>query len=78
MKQILNKLKNISFGTNLWKNSKKEYFLGLTAHFFDDKLNYRSILYSFRKFKKAHYSSEIESFIKKQLGDGILEKVQKK
>ena len=43
MKNILSKVRNIAVGTDLWKNRKKEYFLALTAHFFDYNLNYRSI-----------------------------------
>ncbi len=75
MNKILLKLPNIVLGTDLWKNRKKQYFLAITAHFFDYYLNYRSILYSFRRFENYHFSSKITTFIQKQLGPGILEKV---
>ena len=43
MKNILSKVANVALGSDLWKNRKKQYFLALTAHFFDENLNYRSI-----------------------------------
>lgn len=75
MKNILSKVVNVGLGSDLWKNRKKEYFLALTAHFFDDNLNYRSILYSFRQFKEYHFSNQIKPFIQKQLRQALSEKV---
>jgi hypothetical protein len=57
------------------EKSKKEYLLAITAHFFDDNLNYRSLLYSFRKFNKYHYSNEIRLFIIKKVGPDLINKV---
>jgi len=73
MKNILSKVVNVALGSDLWKNRKKEYFLALTANFFDDNFNYRSILYSFRQFKEYHFSNQIKPFIQKQLNTEILD-----
>lgn len=62
----------------MWKNKKRKYFLSLTAHFFDNKLNYHSILYAFRKFGKNHTSENIKNFIKKELGSDLMKKVSDK
>ena len=35
----MSKVEFVALTTDLWKNSKKKYFIGLTAHFFDDELN---------------------------------------
>ena len=76
MFKILTKVTNVVVGTDLWKNRKKEYFLALTAHFFDNNLNYRSIIYSFRQFKGLHFSAAIKPFIQKQLGPELIKKVK--
>ena len=75
MKNILSKVANVALGSDLWKNRKKQYFLALTAHFFDDNLNYQSILYSFRKFDNYHFSADIKTFIQKELGPDLSDKV---
>ena len=75
MKNILSKVANVALGSDLWKNRKKQYFLALTALFFDDNLNYQSILYSFRKFDNYHFSAYIKTFIQKELGPDLSDKV---
>ena len=60
---------------DLWKNSKLDYFLGITAHFLDQKLNYQSLLIAFRKFGKRHYANKLTPFIQKEIRTEILPKV---
>jgi hypothetical protein len=54
LKNIISRVNFIALTTDLWKNKKKKYFLALTTHFFDDQLNYRSVVFGFRKFGKNH------------------------
>jgi hypothetical protein len=77
MKEILEKLDYLSLTTDLWKNKTNDYFLGLTIHFFDKELNYKSFLFGFRKFSLLHYAENIREFIKKELGHELLQKVFK-
>ena len=75
MKEHLLKADNLAFTTDLWKNQTNEFFLALTVHFFDDDLVYHSLLFSFRKFKKLHFSTNIRKFIIKEIGTDLLLKV---
>ena len=77
LKNIISRVNFIALTTDLWKNKKKKYFLALTTHFFDDQLNYRSVVFGFRKFGKNHSSENIKSFIRKELGEEMLNKVPK-
>ena len=70
------KLDFVAFTTDLWKNSTLSYFLGITAHFLDKRLNYQSLLVSFRKFAKSHYAQNLKSFIQKEISNEILPKVR--
>jgi 6-pyruvoyl-tetrahydropterin synthase len=76
IKKIFSELKHIALTTDLWKNKTRKYFLGLTAHFFDSQLNYRNLLVGFRSFGKNHKAENIKLFIKDELQDETLEKVQ--
>ena len=72
LKNILLKANYLAFTTDLWKNKINEYFLALTVHFFDDNLDYHSLLFSFRKFSKLHFAKHIRSFIIKEIGNDLL------
>ena len=76
LKEILLKVDSISLTTDLWKNKRDQYFLGLTVHFFDDKLNYQTLLYGFRRFSKIYFANNICNFIKTELGEDLLIKVK--
>jgi hypothetical protein len=76
VKRILLKVKKLALTSDLWKNKTKKYFLGFTAHFFDDYLNYHSLVIGFRKFGKNHTSDNIKRFITKELGTDLLDKVK--
>jgi hypothetical protein len=64
---ILSKQDYISLTTDLWKNKKLDYFLNLSVHFFDKKLNFNSLTMAFRKFKHSHHAPNIASFILKEI-----------
>ena len=70
------KADSLALTTDLWKNKMDEYFLGLTIHFFDDELNYQSLLFGFRRFDKLHFANNICDFIRNELGQELLEKVR--
>ena len=67
LKKLLGKAEFIALTSDLWKNKKLEYFLAITAHFFDRGLNFRSIIISFRKFRERHFAPNIYEFITKEL-----------
>ena len=45
--------------------SKLDYFLSITAHFFERCLNLRSIIISFRKFRERNFAPNISELITK-------------
>lgn len=67
LKELLGKVEFLALTSDLWKNKKLEYFLALTAHFFDKGLNFRSIIISFRKFRERHFARNISEFITREL-----------
>ena len=67
LKKLLGKAEFIALTSDLWKNKKLEYFLAITAHFFDRGLNFRSIIIIFRKFRERHVAPNISEFITKEL-----------
>ena len=76
LRKLLSKQEYLALTSDIWKNKKLEYFLGLTVHFFDKNLDYRSLVLSFRKFKKSHHNGNIRSFILREIDyAGILDKV---
>ncbi len=56
LKDVLLKDDFLALTTDMWKNKLDEYFLGLTVHFFDEDLNYHSLLFGFRKFTQLHFA----------------------
>ena len=72
----LEKIPHISVTTDLWKNTKLEYFLTITGHFLTNEFQYVSLVLSFKKFKSSHHAVNISEFIKKELEKlNILKKV---
>jgi len=71
----LSEVECVSVTTDMWKNRAKNYFLALTIHFFDSEMNYQSLLFAFKKFKKIHTAVNIKNFIRKEMGDDLMLKV---
>ena len=66
-KTSINQIKYIALTTDLWKNRKRQHFLALTGHFFNENFDYISIIFSFRHFNGRHLSTSIKPFIIKEL-----------
>jgi hypothetical protein len=63
----LNKVDNIALTTDLWKNKHLEYFLCLTAHFFDKEHNLISIIIAFQKTAGRHSADNSKAYIQQEL-----------
>jgi hypothetical protein len=76
LKKVLGTREYIALTTDLWKNHKLEYFLVLTSHFFDNNLDYTSVIMSFRKFKKSHNADNLKGAMLDEINRfGISEKL---
>ncbi len=59
----LSTISDISLSADMWKNSRREYFLCLSAHYYDEKYQVHSSVLAFRQFHGNHYSERIKSFL---------------
>ena len=69
-KQLIELFKNISdisLTTDAWKRKNLQYYLTLTAHFFDHDFNYFSLIIAFRKFMGRHLKERLKAFIENEL-----------
>lgn len=61
------KIEHLSLTLDLWRNSRRTYFLVITAHYYDDAMEYKSVIISFRRFPGRHLGKRLESFIMKEI-----------
>ena len=75
LSKILAFISDIALTTDLWKHKNGSYFIVITAHFFDKKYNYYSMVISFKRFYNRHTSLNIKELIIEELNKlNILEK----
>ncbi|CAF1298723.1 unnamed protein product [Adineta steineri] len=53
----------ISLTTDLWMNSRRNHFLVITAHYYDENYQTFSNVISFRSFRGRHLASRLKKFI---------------
>lgn len=67
LKAVLKKVPKVALTTDLWSSRGMTHYMCITAHFFDNRLEYRSIVIGFRKFLGRHLSDKLKNFIQKEL-----------
>ena len=63
---ILNDLSlvsDVSLSADIWKNIRRDHFLCLSAHYYDEHYQFKSYVIAFRRFLGNHYADRIEQFI---------------
>lgn len=54
---------HISLSIDMWKSIRKDHFLCLSAHYYDNHYEAKSHVIAFRRFHGSHDSDRIEQFI---------------
>ncbi|CAF1600248.1 unnamed protein product, partial [Rotaria sp. Silwood1] len=67
LKQLLSKDRRIAFTTDIWKSPKRDHFICLTAHVFNDELKPVSLLLSFRRLTNRKLGENLHEFITYEL-----------
>lgn len=63
LRRVLMQLSDISLATDLWKNTRHNHFIVLTAHFHDKHYKYKSVIIGFRQFIGPHDGLQIKKYI---------------
>jgi hypothetical protein len=66
LRDMFKNIPYISLTTDLWLNSRRHYYLVITAHYFVNCKSESTVI-SFRRFSGRHLSSRLKSFIIKEL-----------
>jgi hypothetical protein len=76
LKALFANISDISLTTDAWKRKNLQYYLTLTAHFFDHDFNYFSLIIGFRKFMGRHLQERLKEFIENELKSlNIIDKI---
>jgi len=76
LKELFKHISDISLTTDAWKRKNLEYYITLTAHFFDHDFKYFSLIIAFRKFMGRHLKERLKAFIENELKSlGISDKI---
>jgi len=59
----LSNVSNISLSADVWKNHRRDHFICLSAHHYDERFQSQSSIIAFRRFLGNHYSERIENVI---------------
>ncbi|CAF1303921.1 unnamed protein product [Rotaria sp. Silwood1] len=59
----LSSVSDISLSADIWKSIRRDHFLCLSAHYYDEHYQFKSNVIAFRRFLGPHYSDRIEQFI---------------
>jgi hypothetical protein len=57
----------LSLTVDMWKNKSLTYFMGITADFFNKKIEFVSLLIGFKKFNGRHLGNKLKSLIVEQI-----------
>ena len=60
-------ISDISLSADLWKTVRREHFICLSAHYYDDYFHFKSSVIAFRRFLGNHYSKRIFGFITNEI-----------
>ncbi|CAF1590707.1 unnamed protein product, partial [Didymodactylos carnosus] len=52
----------ISLTTDMWRSSRRRSFVVITAHYTDQQYRAKSIILSFKEFRRRHFSRRICPF----------------
>lgn len=63
LKETFKTIDCLSLTTDLWMNSRRNYFVVLTAHYLDKDYHHVSSVISFRRFCGRHLSTRLKSFL---------------
>ena len=69
LRKIFRHINHIALTSDIWKSKSLEYFITLTAHFFDKNFNLRSLNIDFAKFNGRHFSTSFKSYLMKQINE---------
>lgn len=60
------KIEHLSLTLDLWRKSRRTYFLVITAYYYDEAVECKSVIISFRRFEGRHLGKRFELFITKE------------
>ena len=63
----LSVISDISLSADIWKNMRRDHFLCLSAHYYDEHYNLQSSVVASGRFLGNHYSERIENFITNEI-----------
>lgn len=63
----LSSITDISLSADLWKSARRDHFMCLSAHYYDDSFHFQSSVIAFRRFLGTHYSRRIYDFITNEI-----------
>lgn len=67
LKKVLKHIDHISLTTDLWKNRKNMYHVGITGHFFDKNHKFHSFQFGFRRIFGRHFAKRIKAYIQYEI-----------
>ncbi len=67
LKQLLPKDRPIAYTTDVWKSPRRDHYICLTAHLFNDELQPVSLLLSFRRLTNRKLSKNLNEYISYEL-----------
>ncbi len=65
--EIFKSIDHVALTTDAWKRRNLEYYIALTAHFFDAEFNYYSIIIGFRKILGRHLAKRLKTFLQREI-----------